>query len=370
MRRSRAAVRPGISTTILATAYSPSTATAFPFAYGYDAAGAARLEEQHALFDGVRVGFVNTSAGNLTFRRRDLVTRAQGPVVFARAHDSRIADNPDFGPGWRLSLAEEVLVDGDVAVYVDRSGARHAFAWNGTAWTQSPPTPRHARTTLEFADAGGVRTAVLADGDVVRTFAQADPSGARYVVASMKTAARELAFGYEGGRLATVSHDGTVLLRVERDADGRIAQVEDDHGRAVRYSYDADGRLATVQDLAGSDWAYRYGDDGLLAVAVDPEGRTYLAVDHDDAGRVARAFADGRLHEYAYAADGTTVTEDTGGTHTLTRNAAGVTTALDSTTAASWSVALDAATAILATAYSPTTATAVRSNTSTTRRAV
>ena len=264
-------------------------------------------------------------------------------MVFARVHDSRIAANADFGPGWRPSLAEELLVDGDASTYVDESGARRTFAWNGTAWTASPPTPRHAATTLAFADAGGIRTAVLADGDAVRTFEQADAAGARYVVRLVRTPARELLLDYDGGRLATVSHDGAMLFDVERDGDGRIAAVRDDHGRSVRYSYSADGRLETVRDLAGSDWEYRYRDDGLLGGGVDPEGRTYLAADYDDAGRVARAYADGRLHDYAYATEGTTVAEGTGEAHTLTRNAAGVTTALESTTGDSWSLALDAA---------------------------
>ena len=296
-----------------------------------------------SLFDGLRVGFVNTSSGNLTFRRRDIVTRAQGPAVFARVHDSRIAGNADFGPGWRLSLAEELLVDGDAATYVDESGARHAFAWTGTTWVQSPPTPRHAATTLAFADAGGIRIAVLADGDAVRTFEQADAAGVRYVVRRVRTPARELVLDYDGGRLAAVSHDGATLFEVERDRDGRIAALRDDHGRSVRYAYDADGRLETVRDIAGSDWRYRYRDDGLLGGAVDPEGRTYLAADHDAAGRVERAFADGRLHDYAYAPEGTTVADATGEVHALTRNAAGATTALSSTTGDSWSLALDAA---------------------------
>ena len=232
-----------------------------------------------SLFDGLRVGFVNTSSGNLTFRRRDIVTRAQGPVVFARVHDSRIAGNADFGPGWRLSLAEELLVDGDAATYVDESGARHAFARTGTAWTASPPTPRHSATTLAFADIDGIRIAVLADGDAVRTFEQADAAGARYVVRLVRTPACELVFDYDGGRLRTVSHDGGTLFDVERDRDGRIAALRDDHGRSVHYAYDADGRLETVRDIAGSDWHYLYRDDGLLGGAVDPEGRTYLAAD-------------------------------------------------------------------------------------------
>ena len=295
-----------------------------------------------SLFDGLRVGFVNTSSGNLTFRRRDIVTRAQGPVVFARVYDSRIAAADDFGPGWRLSLAEELLVDGDTATYIDEAGARHTFARTGTAWTASPPTPRHGATTLDFADIDGIRIAVLADGATVRTFDQADAAGARYVVGLVRTPARELVFDYDGGRLRTVSHDGETLFDIERDRDGRIAAVRDDHGRSVRYAYDADGRLETVRDIAGSDWRYLYREGGMLRSAVDPEGRTYLGAAYDAGGRVVRAFG-GRLHDYAYAPEGTTVTEDTGEMHTLTRNAAGATTALSSTTGVSWRLTLDGA---------------------------
>ena len=295
-----------------------------------------------SLFDGLRVGFVNTSSGNLTFLRRDIVTRAQGPVVFARAYDSRIAADADFGPGWRLSLAEELLIDGDAATYIDEAGAQHAFAWTGMGWTASPPTPRHAATTLDFADVDGIRVAVLADGGTVRTFEQADAVGARYVVRLVRTPARELVFDYDGGRLRTVSHDGGTLFDIERDRDGRIAALRDDHGRSVHYAYDADGRLETVRDIAGSDWRYRYRDDGLLGGAVDPDDRTYLAADYDAAGRAVRAFG-GRLHDYAYAPEGTTVAEATGEVHALTRNAAGVTTALSSTTGDSWSLTLDGA---------------------------
>ena len=117
--------------------------------------------------------------------------------------------------------------------------------------------------------------------------------------------------------MTTVSHDGATLFEVERDRDGRIAAVRDDHGRSVHYTYDSAGRLDTVRDIAGSDWRYLYRDDGLLGGAVDPEGRTYLAVDYDAAGRVARAFADGRLHEYAYAPEGTTAAEATGEVHAV-----------------------------------------------------
>ena len=294
-----------------------------------------------SLFDGLQVGFVNTSSGNLTFRRRDIVTRAQGPVVFARVHDSRIAENADFGPGWRLSLAEELLVDGDAVTYVDDAGARHTFVWQNTGYMNSPSTPRHASTTLAFEDIGGVRVATMVDGETTRTFERADETGTRYVVRTVATRARTLEFGYDGGRLATVSHEGATLFQIDRDADGHIAELRDNHGRNVRYAYDAEGRLETVRDLAGSDWRYLYGDDGRLGGAVDPLDRPYLAASYDEAGRVTQAYS-GPLHAYDYGAESTTVTEGVGDAHTLTRTPTGISTGLSSTGGASWGIALDA----------------------------
>ena len=55
-------------------------------------------------------------------------------MVFARVYDARIGANDDFGPGWRLSLAEELHVDGEVVTYIDASGARQSFAWDGTGY--------------------------------------------------------------------------------------------------------------------------------------------------------------------------------------------------------------------------------------------
>ena len=111
-----------------------------------------------SIFDGLHVGHVNVGAGNLTFRRRDIVARANGPVVFARVYDSRIEANADLGPGWRLSLAEELRLEGDQAIYTDRSGAQHRFRKDGDAHVADPPTPRHAGTTLTVAERPSVET--------------------------------------------------------------------------------------------------------------------------------------------------------------------------------------------------------------------
>ena len=50
-----------------------------------------------SILDGLHVGHVNVGAGNLTFRRCDIVARADGPVVFAQVYDSRIEANADLG---------------------------------------------------------------------------------------------------------------------------------------------------------------------------------------------------------------------------------------------------------------------------------
>ena len=80
-----------------------------------------------SIFDGLQVGYVGVRHGNLTFRRRDIVSGPGELAYFSRVHDSRIGQNRDFGPGWRLSLAEELTaVDGGL-IFTDGLGAHHFF---------------------------------------------------------------------------------------------------------------------------------------------------------------------------------------------------------------------------------------------------
>lgn len=62
----------------------------------------------------------------------------------------------------------------------------------------------------------------MTDGDTTRTFERAGQAGTRYVIRTVATRARTLAFDYEDGRLASVSHEGATLFEIARDADGRI----------------------------------------------------------------------------------------------------------------------------------------------------
>lgn len=293
-----------------------------------------------SLFDGVPVGFVNTTVGNLTFTRRDIVTSSVGgPVVFARTYDSRIGENVDFGPGWRLSLAEEIFADAlGGYLYVDGSGTRHRFVGAETGYVVSPPTPEHSRTQLSVVD----DEAILREADdTVRTFERISQGGP-YRIVSVSTARRTLEFRYDDGLLAEIKADGETLFELSRGTrDGRkIVGVTDRYGRSVRYEY-ADGRLRNVDDLAGNAWSHEYHSTGLLAVATDANGEPYLEVVFDESARVTRSRTIRGEYAFTYGRSITTVVEKGASEYTFQQNAIGATKGMESSTGLIWRIEFD-----------------------------
>ena len=57
-----------------------------------------------ALEYGLQSQYVNTSRGNLTFLRKDLVLIGRQPMTIARIYDSASLANGDFGSGWQLAI--------------------------------------------------------------------------------------------------------------------------------------------------------------------------------------------------------------------------------------------------------------------------
>ena len=207
-----------------------------------------------SLLDGLQVGFVNVGSGNLTFLRRDLVIDGESPLILGRVYDSRLTPGADFGPGWRLSLMEELHFDAAGVVYADGSGSEHRFRLSGGGYVPIPMTPRHARTTVVRE---GDR-ARLDDGrGVVRHFKR-HGSGSRFLIDSLQTAAGgKVRFGYNGeGQLEQVWRDDANGFDILRGGDkkGRITSVTDTHGRTVRYSYTANGQLKDVRDIGDQVW--------------------------------------------------------------------------------------------------------------------
>jgi len=295
-----------------------------------------------SIFDGLQAGFVNVSTGNLTFKRRDIVARAGGGiVVFARVYDSRAGDNDDLGPGWRLSLAEELRLDDAEVVYIDRAGARHRFSEDADGtYVATPPTPRHAATRIAFDDEG-TATLIEADG-TVRAFEAAGVDEARLRVVRVETGHRRLDFRYDGDGLREVIHDRDTLFAIERErSTGRIKGVEDAHGRRVVYGYTGDGLLKDVYDIGGNLWWHEYDADGRLVAAMAGNRRPYLLAAYDRDGRAVESET-GRRFAFSYAERRTTVVDGTGARHVFERNAAGVTVGLSSTAGADWRLGLNA----------------------------
>lgn len=88
---------------------------------------------------GVQDSFVNTSRGNLTFLRRDLVRAGAMPIVIGHVYDSARADDGDFGPGWKLAVSEEVAVEAGQVAFTDASNTRHILKVVGTDLEPADP---------------------------------------------------------------------------------------------------------------------------------------------------------------------------------------------------------------------------------------
>ena len=196
------------------------------------------------LFDGLQVGFVNVASGNLTFLRRDLVTRANGPLVLGRVYDSRFQGDGDFGPGWRLSPTEELVISGDSVTYVDRTGAGRRFVADADAYVPARPTPRHAGTRIAV---GEDEATVFESDGTTRTFKPFAGIGQPWGIASLETSSRRVDFRYRDGRLASVVHGTRTMFTIQRDSTGRdparLRQPRPRCGLLLRLGRAAQGRV-------------------------------------------------------------------------------------------------------------------------------
>ena len=287
-----------------------------------------------SIFDGLRYGHVNVGSGNLTFQRRDLVA-GRMPVVFARLHDSRIADNADFGPGWRLALAEEIVFDGDGATHMDSAGARRRFRAGPAGLLPHPPAPDRFGWTLEALD----DTAVVRAPDGTERVFERHEGSARFLLRRIVGSGGATELFYRAGLLRRVVGGDGEVFTVSRRGDGRVASVSDLHGRTVEYGYDNAGRLLDVRDIAGHLWWHEYDAENRLTAALDPAGETLLRASYDEQGRVAW-LDDGRRHVFEYA-PGRTVVEAGGGRRVFEQDAAGATRAHTAPGGVAWRIGFD-----------------------------
>src|SRR5258708_29623600 len=105
------------------------------------------------IFNGVQFDFVNAGTGNLTFLRRDMVASGRVPLVLARVYDSSGQGSTEFGPGWKLSAAETIVVAEGRAHLFSENGSVIDFVQSGeSAFQLEKDYPSDYSTLLSTAD--------------------------------------------------------------------------------------------------------------------------------------------------------------------------------------------------------------------------
>ena len=325
--------------------YPPITgegATLAPFAYLVDELDQRRrlqflFPNPQTIFDGLNLGYVQTSTGNLTFQRRDLVVLDEVALIASRIHDSQATANTGFGPRWRFNLGENAVITDGLVKYVDWRGAIHTYVHRrGAVYEPAIPSPATIGSTFGLLD----DLAVHRDAEgTIRQFRDHDGRGHYALVRQTSPNGTELRFHYEAARLVGVTVNQRDAIELQWSED-RIQRLTDRHGRQVIYRYDDMGRLIGVNDVAGQLWTYRYDADHRLIRGAYPDGQTYLEIAYNGIGQVVRSTG-ARDFSYRYEPGFTVVEEPDAHQHTLVHNKSGTTIEYESNQGIGWQITVD-----------------------------
>lgn len=260
---------------------------------------------EQSLQHGVPIRYVNSSRGNLTFVRRDLVSVGHLPVVLSRVYDSSLLGGTDFGGGWRLATAETIArQSGGEIIYTDDSGSVIALVRTGGGYALRDPTPTDI-TSIQ-AEGRGVRIRLRSGWS--KEFSRLHDS---FILTSLRDAhGNSLSFIYQGAQLNRIQGQNGRFVQIERNEFGRVDRVVDDQGRQVVYAYDRQGRLKAVTDFGGNAWRYEYDRAGLLQRIIDPRNAEIMLVNYDSRDRAKAVRIMGAQYRYAYSAHETVIEDE------------------------------------------------------------
>lgn len=291
--------------------------------------------EQSPLY-GLPVRYVNSSRGNLTFIRRDMVSIGHLPVVVARVYDSSLRAGSDFGAGWRLAAAETITrqSDGEI-VYTDDSGSVIELMRAGSAYVLRDPTPTDI--TSIRGDGRGVSIGLRSGWS--KEFSRLRDS---FVLTAVRDAhGNTLSFIYQGAQLSRIQGQNGRFVQIERNRFGRVVRIVDDQGRQVAYAYDGQGRLAAVTDFGGNAWQYGYDRGGLLQRIIDPRNAEIMLVDYDSRDRAKSVRILGAQYRYAYAGRETVIEDEAKRVTRIAHDRSGIATLLTNANGLVSRIALD-----------------------------
>ena len=289
-------------------------------------------------FDGISIGYVQTSSGNLTFKRRDLVVLGKATIVSSRIYDSRSESNYGFGPGWLLNLSERLEFEGGVAYHHDENGARHRFHKRADGRYYHTLAHGNQFTSSILSLQGSVGRLAKSDGSVLE-FSRVGDLADLALVKRTQSGGAVIELTYEGALLKTITVNGSLALSIDWLGD-RIANIGDRHGRQARYEYDDLNRLVAASDIAGQVWTYEYDRSNRLTTAAYPDRQAYLSVEYGVDGKVSKVSST-RDFAYHYYRGATTVLESSGEQHAFKFNDQGITIGYRNNSGIDWELGLD-----------------------------
>ncbi len=270
---------------------------------------------------GAQAGYVNVGRGNFTFLRRDLVTVGRIPLVLARAYDSSLPEEGDFGPGWHLTAAESIHIEDDGSLWLtDESGASVRYLPSRKGYVAAVPGPSEVRHILALGDER-LRVSLQSGWSKDYTLIE----GRHRLTRVEDRWGNSLELSYDQGRLVRLRGGNGRFIALQRDESGRVTSAADDQGRRVSYRYDSQGRLSESVDLGGLTWSYRYDEGDRLSQALDPMGQYGFLALYDEQGRAIEVDSGGQLYRYHYQAGRTLVTDGNEAACLYSQNADGIT---------------------------------------------
>ncbi len=291
---------------------------------------------EQSAFYGVQVRYVNSSRGNLTFVRRDLVTIGRIPIVLARVYDSSLQSGSDFGPGWRLSLAETITRRSDGTLsYVDDSASELKLVPQGGGYVPAGAGP----TDIASVEASGEAMRITHRSGWIKQFISID--GRFRLTAIRDRYGNAVAIRYSGQKLSRIEGQNGRFVAIERDDTGRVRRATDDQRREVSYAYDRRGQLEIVTDLGGYRWRHQYDALGHLQSVIDPRDVTIVEVTFDSKHRARTVQILGVEYRYDYQKGDTLITDEARRVTRVSHNRYGMATTVTNPNGFTTEVVLD-----------------------------
>ena len=267
---------------------------------------------QQLLSYGLQKGYVNTSKGNVTFIRRDLVITNRMPIVIARVYDSSKAvlskgEPSDFSDGWHLTLAQSITQQSDGTLLLKNDNAINIkFIPTNSGYQIAPK--QNTDITEIIVNNNNIRINYKNGWHKKFTL-----MGERYLLkAIVDNNNNQITLSYQNGLLAKVSGDNGSEVTIKRNSRQKIIAIIDHHEREVTYHYDNHSQMKKVIDIGSNQWRYQYHQQKKLHKVIDPKGQIAAKFTYNAENRVKLSKIRATQYRYKYQGQITTVTDTNG----------------------------------------------------------